>query len=418
MQQIAKYLRFFLLSVALAAFGADQSFAQGTFPGLVPPGQVLGNNGTVIAPATAIPARTQITASQNYWINANSGSTASCGPSGAQTCSAGSDSNNCLTAATACLTVQHVYNVLTGSVDLAGFSIAVYLAHGVSSNYSLTCEKGPVLGQATISFFGDSTAPTAVVVQIPAGAGNNAVTFKDGCTAGFIDVAFQDNSGNNGGNFINGGVGASGHLDLTAISFGSITGAAIGISYGPATVTVNACSITGNEGLFANVSSGAVLDVGSCSGSANLTFSIAFIAIGQGGIVQASPTTFTGFSGITGTRCIYDGAVTFANFNPNKIFPGSADCVPTIEVGSIGVPSGVGGSSTYTYGSPGQPLLSGGGSGNPASYGTLPVGGGGTGTNAAGATAVGNISAATPIASCSGSPTSNFAVVNGIVTHC
>jgi hypothetical protein len=369
-------IKYFLL-LLLVAFGADRAAAQ-TFPGLLKPGQVVGNNGTSPALGAPIPARTQLIVPQNYWVNGNPSATAACGPTGASTCSAGNDSNNCLTALTACLTVQHVYNIIVQSTDLAGFGVNINLAHGTSSNYSLICEKGPVIGQATITFLGDSTAPTAVVIQIPAGAGNNAVTFKDGCTAGFVNLAFQDNASNNGGNFINGGVGFPGHLDLTSVSFGSITGAAIGLSYGPATVTINGCSVTGNEGLFANVTGGGVLDVeGTCSGSSGLTFSSGFAAMSQGGVILATPSTFTGFSGITGTRCLFDGNLTFAAVNPNKIFPGSSDCVPTTEVGAIGVPSGSGGSSTYNYGTNGQPYIS-QGAGTPGTYGTLGIGGGGT----------------------------------------
>ena len=46
-------------------------------------------------------ARTQATANISYYVNGNSGGTAACGPTGASTCSAGNDSNNCLTPATA-----------------------------------------------------------------------------------------------------------------------------------------------------------------------------------------------------------------------------------------------------------------------------------------------------------------------------
>ncbi len=100
---------------------------------------------------------------------------------------------------------------------------------------------------------------------------------------------------------------------------------------------------------FFDVANGGTLDLsnGVCNGSSGLTFSDAFAVINRGGIVLASPSSFTGFSGVTGQRCIIDGDLTFNGTNPNKIFPGSADCVPTTEVGAIGVSSGAGGSSTY-----------------------------------------------------------------------
>jgi hypothetical protein len=383
MRDTVKFLRLVFSAIAFFAFGIGQVAADGTFPGLLQPGQVLGNNGTSAAPAGPIPGRIQQTAAGAYWVNGNSSSSAACGSTGASTCNPGSDSNNCLTPATACLTLQHVYNLTTNKVDLAGFGVAVFLAHGTSPNYSLVCENGPQIGSATISVFGDTTAPTAVTIQVPTGAGQDALAFKDGCTIGFISVAWADNAAGNGGNFINGGSGFGGHLDLTNVSFGTINGGngvALGLSYSGITVSLNGCAITGNMGAFANVVAGATLDMsgGVCTGSSNLTFSIAFALYSGGGTILAAASSFSGFSGITGARCAIDGPIWFAT-NPNAIFPGSSNCTATIEVGAIGVQNNAG--PNINYGNSGQPLLSSGG--GPNQYGTLGPTGGGTGVTTA-----------------------------------
>ena len=160
------------------------------------------------APAAPIPGRIQLTGSTEYWVNASPTSPAICGFTGKRTCAAGSDSNDCLSPATACLTLQHVVDFIFSRVDVAGYSVAIYLAHGASANYAVVCEAGPVIGQSTISVFGDHSAPTAVTIAAPAEEGSVAIAFKDGCTIGFVDVAFHDNAAMNATNFIN--VAASG----------------------------------------------------------------------------------------------------------------------------------------------------------------------------------------------------------------
>lgn len=388
MTQFSRMLRIVVCALALSAFGVQQDVAQGTFPGLLQPSQVLGNNGTVTAPAAPINARTSLTASTSYYVNGNSGGTAACGPTGASTCSAGSDSNNCLSPAAACLTVQHVINTILNSIDMAGFSIAIYPAHGSSTNYAFNCE-GPLAGLSVISVQGDSNAPTAVSII-------GIVHVKDGCTIGLVNLAFADNAGHTVPGFINVGTGAPGHVDASNITFGSLglNGAeAIAISYSGASMSLNGpCSITGSMSTFFGVTQGGSLDFsgGSCAGSSGLTFTqFAFVnggtVAGLQSLTSGSPT-FTGFSGITGARCAYIGAPTMSgSLNPNSVFPGSSDCVPLGAVGALGVSSGSGAASTYSYGTAGQPLLSGGGSPGNDTWGTLGVPGGGSGNATASA---------------------------------
>ena len=356
------------------------------FPGPLQPGQILGNNGTMPAPAAPIPGRIQLTEPTEYWVNASPTSPAICGFTGKRTCAAGSDSNDCLSPATACLTLQHVVDFIFSRVDVAGYPAAIYLAHGASANYAVVCEAGPVIGQSTISVFGDHAAPTAVTIVAPAEEGSVAIAFKDGCTIGFVDVAFHDNAAMNATNFINGGVGQAGHIDLSGVSFGALgRGVAIGASYGSSFSIRGSCAVTGSEVAFLSLSAGAVVDFAStCDGASGLTFSTAFAIYANNAVIYGvSPTTFTGFSGVAGPRCVIYGPITSPGYNPNAIFPGSTDCVQVEQVGAVGVQTGSGATSSYNFGHAGQPLLSqGGDGGNPNIYGTLGVGGGGTGNTA------------------------------------
>ncbi len=295
---------------------------------------------------------------------------ATCGTTGASTCGPGSDANDCLRPATACLTAQRALNLFLNHIHSAGFGNAINLAHAASPNYAMVCEGGPFLGTAVIAINGDVNAATAAAIEPP--LNGNALAYKDGCTLGFNNVAFADNASSNGGNFIVGGVGNSAHVDLNNISFGALTsGIAINLTYGASVTFDGPCFVTGSMVAFFDLASGAVLDMaGACTGSAGLTFSIpAFAIVGTGAIINgaqaltAGSPSFPGFSGINGRRCNISGSFVLGGLqNPNSVFPGSSDCVPLSFAGAAGLPSGSGASSTYTYGNSGQAWCSGGSS--------------------------------------------------------
>lgn len=332
--------------------------------GNINPFTVLGNNGSTAAPPAQIPARIQLTNSQNFFVNGNSGSTAACGPTGASTCSAGSDSNNCLTPATACLTVQHVVNLVIFNYDAAGFQIAIYLAHNTgTTNYSFTCTEGPLVGQSVFSVQGDSNALTAVVIQAP--NSSPAVQVKDGCTVGIDNLAFADSAGHNATSFISTGVGQYGHIDASGVSFGSLTAGTFAVaSYAGSIAFIGSNNtITGGANAAFSVANGGVIDFeGTFAGSSSLTFNVAFAVMQSSGTFSSiSGSTFTGFSGIAGPRCfIVTSTASPDATNPNSVFPGSTDCVIQYSAGAIGLQTGSGGSSSISYGTSGQFLTSSG----------------------------------------------------------
>jgi hypothetical protein len=81
---------------------------------------------------------------------------------------------------------------------------------------------------------------------------------------------------------------------------------------------------------------------------------------------------------------LINGPLNVGGYDPNYVFPGNSSCVQNEFVGAIGIQNG----STFGYGSAGQALISGGGSGTKDSWGTLGYAGGGTNaTSLAGAQA-------------------------------
>lgn len=351
---------------------ASTAFVKAAVVGTPIPWANITGTPTTLAGYGITNARTQLTAGQNYWVNGNSGSSAACGPTGASTCAAGSDSNNCLTPATACLTTQHVINLILDTVDIAGFNATIFLAHNTGTqNYAFTCEAGPVLGQSIISVQGDGNAPTAVVIQ----ATTSAVAVKDGCTIGLANLAFKDNGSNNASAFISVGIGQYGHVDINVASFGALgIGTAIAVSYGGSVTLIGANAVTGSENAFVSVSSGGVIDiVGTVAGSASITWGTAAAVVQSGGVISdVNGSTFTGFSGVSGPRCFFSTQVTSPDgVNPNSVFPGSSDCVIDTVAGAIGLQTGSGGSSSIGYGTAGQALLSGGSSSAKDTWGSL-----------------------------------------------
>jgi hypothetical protein len=323
---------------------------------------ILGKGAS--ADPTCGAVRTQLTANINYYVNGNSGGTATCGSAGGSTCSAGNDSNNCLTPGTACLTLQHVVNVVVGTIDMAQqFNATVFLAHNTgTTNYDLFCGFGPFIGTSVINVAGDSTSQTATVITDPAGA--YGLQIKDGCTIDYSYVKFVDNPSNNAaGHIAVGGTGNAGHLDIANVTFGPLTiGTMLSAGNMGSATLVGPITIAGGAPLAIGSGNGGLIDFGSQTVTLTGTpaFSTAFAYMPASGIIGATTTTFSGSA--TGPRCIVAGPLNLAGFNPNAVFPGSTDCVANEYVGAIGLQTGSGGSSSFAYGSSGQPLISGGGS--------------------------------------------------------
>ena len=349
--------------------------------------EIFNNNG-ILGNRTA---RVSLTGNQNYYVNGNSGGTATCGPAGGSTCSAGSDSNDCLTPSTACLTLQNVVNIIYNKVDVAGKVITAYLAHNAgTTNYDLVCAGGSFIGSGVLLVRGDSSAITSTVVQDPnLGAG---LQVKDLCTIDYEYISFIDSASTNAtAHMAVGGTGNAGHLDFGNANLGGLafSGASLiqiggqgsfGLT-GPITITAGATAAIQVAGPANITLQNQVLTLSGTPAFTEFALTI------DGGEIIATSANFSGSA--TGARCAVFGAANFNGADPNTIFPGNANCVVNTLIGALGIQNG----ASASYGTAGHALLSGGGAGTKNAWDTAGV-------------------------SCTLTTVSHLTVVNGIVTLC
>jgi hypothetical protein len=303
--------------------------------------------------------------SASFYVNGSPLAQAACGSTGGSICAAGSDSNNCLTPSTACLTLQRVVNLALSSYDFAGAGNNVYLAHNIAStiatNYAATC-GGPIIGAVSIAVRGDNNAPTAVQIQAP--NGGNAVTLTNLCLMTFTSVEFIDSPSSNAASYISVGGGHNPvHSDLLNVTFAACAVCSfVSASYSGTVAIVGGLSMTGGAAL-AFQATGGVIDFGftSVTVANNLTFSAAFAQMTNGGSITGTTTsTFGTPTGIIGTKCIIVGQPILLGSleDPNQVFPGNSNCIINTLVGALAVQTSGGG---YSFGNAGQFLVSGGG---------------------------------------------------------
>lgn len=263
------------------------------------PWSLLISTPTTLAGYGITNARTQVSGPA-YYVNGNSGSTATCGPAGASTCAAGSDSNDCLSPSTACLTSQHVMNLILAGVDFKGTSANIYLAHNAgTTNYAVTCTAGPLIGTSAILFTGDSSSPVATVIQAPANSAGAAV--KDGCTLEFTYLVFADNATNNGtGGVTVSGAGNAGHVDIGNVQFNSFTvGTDIAAGNLDSVTAIGPIIFAGGTPLALSASNGGAIDFSGQSATVtNATVTITIAAPGvvtwtAHGLTAGSPVGFS-----------------------------------------------------------------------------------------------------------------------------
>lgn len=279
--------------------------------------------------------RTVLQANTTYYVNANSGGTAVCGVSGALTCQAGNDSNDGLTAGTPFLTLQHAINVIAGTVDAAGYSITVNLAHGSSANYQLNCNSGPFLGIKTVGIQGDNTSAADVTIVDP--SAGNGLTIGNNCAIGLSWVSFADAGTSDALGHINVG---SGFLSYANVNFGGMV-AGTQMSVGAAGKITAAGPLFVNGGAVALLSAigpGSIqFNTFHVGISTAMTFGAEVALLADGGEIQATTSTFNGagVGSVTGARCQIYGIPSTQLTDPNTIFPGSGNCIPNALGGNL-----------------------------------------------------------------------------------
>lgn len=275
------------------------------------------------------------------YVNGNSGSTATCGITGALTCQAGNDSTGNGTTSAPYLTLTKAIAVIY-NLDVLGGGVTINLAHNTgTTNYSAGCAGGVLVGSITFNIVGDVTSPTSVKMLAPnSGIG---LSTKDGCVPSISSFEIDDQGSSIGAI----SVGQFSMIDMRAIFFGSFNTSAAVMSVGGGG-TINLLGVDPNpmsSGVTNTLNSTAYGIVFSMDSSGILNFNSRTVAIPNaitlgggksfisaygGFLVGASSGTFTGagVAGTTGSRCSWFNSISEGT-DPNTIFPGNANCTPT-----------------------------------------------------------------------------------------
>lgn len=295
----------------------------------------IGSTPTTLAGYGITNARTQLTSATTYFVNGNSGGTATCGVTGGSTCQAGSDSNTGLSVSSPWLTVQHACDFINQKVDLAAQTVIVNLAHAAASSASAAnyggaqCKSGAWVGQVEITIQGDTASPTAVHITAP--NSGDGLFVKDLALVAIDSVQIDD-----AGSAVSAiHAGQLGIIDVSNVTFGAFNSGAVHLysESGGAKINVLAGnSIAGGAGQFIDVQNNSVLSFNNQTVAipvAKAFTTFAFIA-GSSSVAGLSNTTFTG-SGVaatTGVRAIMAGStyVAAAGNSCNVVFPGNSPC--------------------------------------------------------------------------------------------
>jgi hypothetical protein len=319
MRETGKTLRVVVWALAFLVLGIAQSMADGTFPGLLQPGQVVGNNGTSAAPAGAV----------SVWRYA-----AQAGGMPLYAAPTAQGSGNCLSAGNAC-TLATACTLTSQIATFLGPAGPIFLADGTytGSTGATLCQLNGDDGGSTgqlISIVGNTTTPTNVIIQVPAsGIGFNA---DDKGYVGVNDL--QINGGNNSIGIAAGKSAVSDYSNVYWGSWGS-GGSHVAVQGNGSTANLlnNEYLTAGFTGVHWNVAPGANFNG---EGITNINSTISwtggsFLAAAGTAVVDLSgwSTAGAGVSSSTGQNASLAGPgylITKSNASCASVVPGNGGC--------------------------------------------------------------------------------------------
>lgn len=283
------------------------------------------------------PARISLSAGVKLYVNPSSTIAANCNGS---TCQPGSDSNSCLTIAAPCLTPQHAGNILQLNYDLMLQQPVVQLSDNNITGATYTCStfsanlvggvQGGTASANQIHFQGNTSTPTNVQLQ---GCSGNSVFSLVAVTypMSFTDMQIGASTS---------GAATNGHG--IAADFGSrayysnIVWGFMGSGYSHAIATYGSFieqegfeTVSGNAAVhwYATYGSTILMKAFQITCTGTPAFSSAFVAIQNNSNFALNGSSFSGCSGVTGTKFIQDNTSTFGSgtADPNTLYPGNAN---------------------------------------------------------------------------------------------
>lgn len=234
----------------------------------------------------------------------------------------GSDSNGCLTLATACATVEHVIGIID-DVDLAGNDVTIQLSDGT---YHQSITPTPYVGRSTqghapttaVLINGDASNPSAVLIQPYSGNAVGAVE------TGGLEWDFQNlevDSTSSDDVIVDHGA----WVVFNNVIFGATTGNQITAEYGGLAELWGPTTVAGSANCRALATyGGKVIFNSTDTMQGDPNFSSAFACAYYGGLIEAAGANFSGAA--TGKRWLsYGGGIYNTNgVNPSTLFPGTS----------------------------------------------------------------------------------------------
>lgn len=234
---------------------------------------------------------------------------------------AGSDSNDCLTLATACLTIQHTVNVIE-LLDFNGFTVTVNIGSSSGSQtFTETVTISGLTGAGNLVFIGANATPTNTVwtsttdSTLKASHGGNTQ----------IHVGNLEISNNSVGN---GAVDCEYQSNIVVdnnLVFGATTNADLYSHDNQCVILEDNASVTiaGNASFHLFTKGGYIFQEGSTitiNGGVTVT---TFAQASKGGVIQATGSTFTNNGTVTNKFFVNSGAAIDTLGNGLNYFPGT-----------------------------------------------------------------------------------------------
>jgi hypothetical protein len=239
----------------------------------------------------------------------------------------GSDSNTGLTdtAAGAFLTIQHAYDVITGTIDLGGQTITIQVRDGTYTGQTQFAQ--PWAGGGSIIISGNAVTPSNVIISISA-AGQygfiNTCTLPGSLTIKNMKITTSGSAIDCIRNV------APGEMSFANIIFGACANAHLVSAMDGAIIkAVGDYSITGNAVIH-----------GYCQGCANLLISAVTVTLSGTPAFSAAFVFAERLSLIDGSLSTFSGAATGTRYNAN-----ANSVINTGGGGATYFPGNVGGST-------------------------------------------------------------------------
>jgi hypothetical protein len=238
----------------------------------------------------------------------------------------GNDSNNCLTLATSCLTIQHAIT-LVQYINLNGFSVTVNVANGAYQPFSTV----PINGSGQVLIIGNTSSPSAVTISAASGPAIGA------SNSGYVISGLQLSSAANGAVQAGACILASGSvfLQISNINFGSCFFSDILSQFGAIVTILGAdegfpsafITIVGNSPAFVWATAGGQIGLSHTILNTNgaVTFSAAFAVAQDAGIVGGSFSAINITGSVSGQRfSVIKNAIVDTGTGNLTYFPGSS----------------------------------------------------------------------------------------------